>query len=164
MKHLKNFVVFESKITDEDKKLAQEADITIYTMEEVIFKGKEAATAGTATINEPKPDSTFMLCYTSGTTGDPKGVKLTQKAIMGVGYAVNTRMGKKPFTEKDSYISYLPFSHSFEQAVFCMSIIYGFQCGFFAGNVLKLTEDIQVLKPTFFPSVPRLFNKIYAKI
>lgn len=38
------------------------------------------------------------------------------------------------------------------------------RCGFFAGDVLKLTEDMQVLKPTFFPSVPRLYNRIYGKI
>ena len=37
-------------------------------------------------------------------------------------------------------------------------------CGFFGGNVLKLTEDIAILKPTFFASVPRLFNKFYDKI
>jgi len=36
--------------------------------------------------------------------------------------------------------------------------------GFFAGNVLKLTEDMGVLQPTFFPSVPRLFNRIYGNI
>jgi long-chain acyl-CoA synthetase len=38
------------------------------------------------------------------------------------------------------------------------------KCGFFGGNVLKLTEDIAILKPTFFPSVPRLYNRIYGKI
>jgi len=37
-------------------------------------------------------------------------------------------------------------------------------CGFFGGNVMKLTEDIGILKPTFFASVPRLFNKFYDKI
>lgn len=36
--------------------------------------------------------------------------------------------------------------------------------GFFGGNVLKLTEDCAILKPTFFPSVPRLYNKIYGRI
>jgi len=36
--------------------------------------------------------------------------------------------------------------------------------GFFGGNVLKLTEDCQILQPTFFPSVPRLYNKIYGKL
>lgn len=38
------------------------------------------------------------------------------------------------------------------------------RCGFFSGNVLKLTEDIGILQPTFFASVPRLFNKFYDKI
>lgn len=164
MQYLKNLVVFESEIKDEDKKLAEEAGITLYTLDQVMAKGEEAVTAGSASINEPSEDSCFMLCYTSGTTGDPKGVKLTQKAIMGVGFAVRNNFDSKPLSETDTYISYLPFSHSFEQAVFCISIMYGMKCGFFAGNVLKLTEDIQVLKPTFFPSVPRLFNKIYGKI
>jgi long-chain acyl-CoA synthetase len=38
------------------------------------------------------------------------------------------------------------------------------KCGFFGGNVLKLTEDMGILKPTLFPSVPRLFNRIYGTI
>ena len=38
------------------------------------------------------------------------------------------------------------------------------KCGYFGGNVLQLTEDIQILKPTFFPSVPRLWNRIYGKL
>lgn len=42
-----------------------------------------------------------------------------------------------------------------------MSIIHGFKVGVYSGNVLKLLEDIQILKPTFFASVPRLLNKIY---
>jgi long-chain acyl-CoA synthetase len=67
-------------------------------------------------------------------------------------------------TEEDCYISYLPAAHSFEQCIFAMSCITGLKAGFFAGNVLKLTEDIAVLKPTLFPSVPRLFNRIYGKI
>jgi len=40
----------------------------------------------------------------------------------------------------------------------------GMQCGFYGGDVLKLTNDMQVLKPSFFISVPRLYNKFYDKI
>jgi long-chain acyl-CoA synthetase len=40
----------------------------------------------------------------------------------------------------------------------------GMKIGFYAGDHLKLSEDMQVLKPTLFPSVPRLFNRIYDKI
>ena len=38
------------------------------------------------------------------------------------------------------------------------------RCGFFGGNVLKLTDDIALLKPTYFPSVPRLYNRIFGRI
>jgi long-chain acyl-CoA synthetase len=67
-------------------------------------------------------------------------------------------------TEDDCYVSYLPAAHSFEQCIFSMSCVTGMKCGFFAGDVLKLTEDMQILKPTLFPSVPRLYNRIYGKI
>ena len=68
--------------------------------------------------------------------------------IIGAAHAVNTRVGDKPITEEDCYVSYLPAAHSFEQAVFGMSCISGMKSGFFAGNVLKLTEDIGILKPS----------------
>lgn len=45
-----------------------------------------------------------------------------------------------------------------------LHLISGMKCGFYAGNTLKLTEDIGLLAPTLFPSVPRLYNKIYGKI
>jgi long-chain acyl-CoA synthetase len=65
----------------------------------------------------------------------------------------------------DTYISYLPAAHSFEQCLFATSMIYGVRCGFFGGDVLKMiSNDIPTLKPTFFPSVPRLYNRIYGKI
>ena len=64
----------------------------------------------------------------------------------------------------DCYLSYLPAAHAFEGTLFMISMITGMRAGYFGGNVLKLTEDAAVLQPTFFPSVPRLFNRIYGKI
>jgi long-chain acyl-CoA synthetase len=86
--------------------------------------------------------------------------------VIGSSFGVQTRLAstEAPLGPEDCYVSYLPAAHSFEQIVFGISIIYGMKCGFFAGNMLKLTEDIALLHPTFFPSVPRLYNKIYAKI
>lgn len=71
---------------------------------------------------------------------------------------------KMTVCEEDTYISYLPAAHSFEQGNIAMVCVAGMKCGFYAGNTLKLVEDIQLLKPTVFPSVPRLYNKIYGKI
>lgn len=79
--------------------------------------------------------------------------------------AAQIRNGDLPFTEVESYISYLPAAHSFEQCLFGTSIVYGMKCGFFGGNVLEMvSHDLPALKPTFFPSVPRLYNRIYGKI
>jgi len=57
-----------------------------------------------------------MFSYTSGTTGDPKGVKLTHKMIIGAAWAAMNHV-KIPFHCEDSYISYLPAAHSFEQCL-----------------------------------------------
>ena len=129
---------------------------------------KAGEDSSSKTLKEPKSTDTMMFSYTSGTTGDPKGVKLTHKMILATQYAVNTRLEIKApsrsMTKDDCYISYLPAAHSFEQAVFGMAVATGMKVGFFAGNVQKITEDLTVLKPTLFPSVPRLYNRIYGKI
>ena len=105
-----------------------------------------------------------MFSYTSGTTGVPKGVKLSHKMMLGCEYAVHTRLSAAPFTEDDCYISYLPAAHAFEQCLFVFSLVTGMKIGYYGGNPLKLTEDAGILKPTLFPSVPRLYNRIYGKI
>jgi long-chain acyl-CoA synthetase len=67
-------------------------------------------------------------------------------------------------TPQSTMISYLPYPHGFEQCMFAVSCMTGMKVGFYQGNPLKLIEDCALLKPTVFPSVPRLFNKIYGKI
>jgi len=64
-------------------------------------------------------------------------------------------------TEKDVYLSYLPLAHVMERVVSHVMIMHGAQIGYFGGNILKLKDDLESLKPTIFVSVPRLFNKFY---
>jgi len=111
MSKLVNIICYENEVSDEDKALCVEASINIHTMESVIFKGREAVKNGTASIKEPNCDDIYMFSYTSGTTGDPKGVKLSHKMVMTSAAAVNDR---SKFTSDDSYISYLPAAHVFE--------------------------------------------------
>lgn len=106
-----------------------------------------------------------MLSYTSGTTGDPKGVKLSHKMVMQCGESTNIKLQEHKLTSADIYISYLPAAHSFEQALQAISLISGMRCGFYGGNPLALvSEDLPALRPTFFPSVPRIYNRVYGKI
>ena len=67
-------------------------------------------------------------------------------------------------TNEDVYISYLPLAHMMERVCQAMVLQSGGRIGFFRGDIKLLIEDIQVLKPTLFISVPRLLNRIYDKV
>lgn len=151
MTTLKNLVVIgeRSDITDEVQKMADEAGLKLYTFQEVVDAGaKERQENGPMPIVEPKPEDVYMLSYTSGTTGDPKGVKITQTMILNASQAVNGRVQEDKggsTSPVDSYLSYLPLAHSFEQCLFGCTLIYGMKCGFYSGNLLSLTSDLEVL-------------------
>lgn len=79
--------------------------------------------------------------------------------------ATNVKLLNEGLTHEDIYISYLPAAHSFEQALQAIALVTGMRGGFYGGDPLKLVaEDLPALKPTFFPSVPRIYNRIYGKI
>lgn len=67
-------------------------------------------------------------------------------------------------TTDDTYISYLPLAHVFDRLGVYAAISVGAGVGFFGGEILKIMEDLALLKPTIFPSVPRLLNKVYDKV
>jgi len=102
-----------------------------------------------------------MFSYTSGTTGDPKGVKLNHLQILTV---VDATLKIVNTTAESRVISYLPYPHSFEQCMCGMALVSGCKIGFYSGNPANISEDCQKLKPTCFPSVPRLYQRIYGAI
>lgn len=106
----------------------------------------------------PKPEDIATICYTSGTTGTPKGVVLSHANLIAsvAGSTLATQ-----FYPSDIYISYLPLAHIYERANQIASAYFGVAVGFYQGDNLKLMEDMGVLRPTIFSSVPRLYNRIY---
>ena len=126
--------------------------------------------SGEAAPAEPTPptkDDIATICYTSGTTGLPKGVVLTHLNILSFAVASVELMkrGKlRSFGPQDSYLSYLPLAHVFERCVVTALVYNGAQIGFYQGDTLKLLDDVAELKPTIFASVPRLYNRIYDKV
>jgi len=64
----------------------------------------------------------------------------------------------------DTHISYLPLAHVFERACQAVMISGAARIGYYQGDILKLLDDVAILQPTIFVSVPRLFNRIYDKV
>uniref|UniRef100_A0A8C8RM89 Long-chain-fatty-acid--CoA ligase n=1 Tax=Pelusios castaneus TaxID=367368 RepID=A0A8C8RM89_9SAUR len=113
----------------------------------------------------PKPEDLSVVCFTSGTTGNPKGAMLTHENVV-ANAAAFLKSTETTFDCKTSDIlmSYLPLAHMFERVVETIIYSSGAKVGFFQGDIKLLTDDMKTLKPTVFPTVPRLLNRIYDKI
>ena len=107
METLKSVVVFED-LTDDQQKVADEADLKLYSFNQIIEIGQQHADLE---FEEPTPEMVYGLSYTSGTTGDPKGVKSTHQGLLSIGKTV---LDILDLDEEDIFISYLPYTHVFE--------------------------------------------------
>lgn len=111
--------------------------------------------------NPPKPSDLASILYTSGTTGEPKGVMILHRSMVA---ALAASFKTMPVYTTDVHLSYLPLAHIFERLVLVYGLFAGSRLGFYQGDVKKLVEDITVLRPTIFVGVPRVFHRIYDKI
>jgi long-chain acyl-CoA synthetase len=112
-------------------------------------------------IKKVHEDDLCTIIYTSGTTGEPKGVMLSHKNILS---NVTTTLKTYPFGTDDIFLSFLPMCHIFER----MGGYYtGFSSGgtiYFAESIESISHNIIEVKPTVLTTVPRLFERIYARI
>uniref|UniRef100_A0A671WMK2 Long-chain-fatty-acid--CoA ligase n=1 Tax=Sparus aurata TaxID=8175 RepID=A0A671WMK2_SPAAU len=154
----------------------------------------------------PVPDDLSIVCFTSGTTGNPKGVMLTHGNVVAdfSGFLKVTDVIIFP-NQDDCLISFLPLAHMFERLIEvngprllptgislllvqydikcrsltcnreCIHVIqvhlhksvvycHGGRIGFYQGDIRLLPDDMKALRPTIFPVVPRLLNRMYDKI
>ncbi|CAG11523.1 unnamed protein product [Tetraodon nigroviridis] len=159
-KSVKRIVImgpFQSELVER----AEECDIEIISFEDFEALGQD-------TVMEPvppAPEDLALVCFTSGTTGKPKGAMLTHGNII-----ANTAAFLK-LTEKDCmlcvhdiHISYLPLAHMLERVIHGVVLVHGGRVGFFQGDIRLLMDDLQTLKPTVFPMVPRLLNRMCDKV
>uniref|UniRef100_A0A0E0F9H6 Long-chain-fatty-acid--CoA ligase n=1 Tax=Oryza meridionalis TaxID=40149 RepID=A0A0E0F9H6_9ORYZ len=131
--------------------------VEIITYSRLLSQGKMSSQS----FRPPKPEDIATICYTSGTTGTPKGVVLSHGNLI-ANVAGSSLVIK--FYPSDVYISYLPLAHIYERVNQVSVVHYGVAIGFYQGDNLKLMDDLAALRPTVFPSVPRLYNRIYAAI
>ena len=142
------------------------ARIPVRTFSEVEAAG-QAALPILASLPQPGPKDLALLCYTSGTTGDPKGAMLSHGNILAAlsiqGFPGLPLLGADPEVQ-EIHLSYLPLAHIYETVVLNGVLFHAGAVGFYQGDTLKIVEDLQALRPTVFSSVPRLYNRIYDKI
>jgi len=135
-----------------------------WTMAEIQDRGKRLAKEQPGLFEklalEVKPDDIASIIYTSGTTGLPKGVML-----MHSNFVSNVRSVTQiiEFTEKDTVLSFLPLSHVLERMVTFAYLFKGCSIGY-AENIETVAENLLEIRPHIMVSVPRVFEKIYAKV
>ncbi|XP_058854306.1 long-chain-fatty-acid--CoA ligase 1-like isoform X2 [Acipenser ruthenus] len=113
----------------------------------------------------PKPDDLAVICFTSGTTGNPKGAMLTHANIVSNAAAfIKITKNLHVLTPEDVMISFLPLAHMFERVVEVLLLCHGARIGFFQGDIRLLMDDLKTLQPTIFPVVPRLLNRMFDRI
>ncbi len=105
------------------------------------------------------PEDPYTIVYTSGTTGPPKGVVLTHGNAMSVCHIVEELEFVEP--GEITYL-YLPLAHVFALTAQLASYDQGTTLIYFGGNPKKIVEEVIETKPTYLPSVPRIFEKIFA--
>lgn len=132
--------------------IAAGQDVSIYSIDQV----EELGASLKRPYNPPSPEDIITINYTSGTTGPPKGVVLTHaNAVAAVSCAMSIiRQGPG-----DTMASYLPLAHIYERLSEQLTLWSGGKIGYYHGNILELVDDLKLLKPTGFVSVPRLYSR-----
>jgi long-chain acyl-CoA synthetase len=107
------------------------------------------------------PNALATLVYTSGTTGPPKGVMLSHRAILWDAEAVQRRIPARP---TDLFLSFLPLAHAFERTVGYYLPMMAGSCVAYARSIEQLRHDLIAVRPTVLLSVPRVYDRVYLAI
>lgn len=156
------------------------SDTPVPTLEQVVFTTEEEGQSNSAqycgvkkwldrgnniSVDDlpqgPGEEDLAAIVYTSGTTGRPKGVMLTHRAVLSNVQDIAKEM---PLDDEDLFLSYLPLSHTFERtATYYNCVAHGATLVFSRGP-MQLAEDFKDIHPTVMCSVPRILEQFYAKI
>ena len=154
--HMKGYVLMDDSDDDTDK---------VFGFSSLIERGKAYKESSDfdfkAIVSTINPDDLLTLIYTSGTTGNPKGAMLSHNNLI-----ANIKSGKKSIhiDESDVFLSFLPLSHVFERMVGHFSGLTSGGRVYYAESIDTVADNMGEIKPTIMASVPRLYEKMYAKI
>ena len=155
---IKNLIVLDMEddipTCDELKNLG----FNIFTFDEVEKTGEDQGKD--VEFHTPGPETISTINYTSGTTGNPKGAKVSHNSII-LNTDVIEMLGLYLKEESDIYLSFLPLAHIMETLIMAVLVSRGIKIGFYNGDAKKLLDDAKILKPTCMCGVPRIFQRVY---
>ncbi|XP_013623400.1 PREDICTED: long chain acyl-CoA synthetase 1 isoform X2 [Brassica oleracea var. oleracea] len=160
-KRLKAIVSFVN-VSEEDSLKASEIGVKTFSWLDFLRMGREKPEE----TNPPKPSNICTIMYTSGTSGNPKGVVLTHEAVATyiVGMDLYMDQFEDKMTHEDVYLSFLPLAHILDRMNEEYFFRKGASVGYYHGDLNVLRDDIQELKPTYLAGVPRVFERIHEGI
>jgi len=141
-------------------KAAEEAGLSVVSFAKVESIGAQVIGSEGHSHKPPTGKDLATFCYTSGTTGNPKGAMLSHENIISV---IASEAGLA-LTTKDRYLSFLPLPHIMERICMGKVLASGGSIGFYRGDPLLLMEDVKALRPTVFVAAPRVLNRIHDKV
>ena len=159
-----NGKIYKDALEASNKLKELRPDLTIISMEEVLELGLQ--NKDEIDFCPPKPESVSCIMYTSGSTGEPKGVVLSHRNILsGIGGITNV-INKDMVDETDRIIAYLPLAHIFELAFELVSFYWGGVLGY-AGvktlsdvSVRNCEGDMKTFKPTIMVGVAAVWEQV----
>jgi long-chain acyl-CoA synthetase len=155
----KKFDQIREKLPDLEHIIGIEREAGEMSLEELRERGSAgdpdelAARQSKISLEDP-----YTIVYTSGTTGPPKGVVLTQENAMSVCRVAEELEFVSP---QETIYLYLPLAHVFALITQLASFDQGTTLVYFGGDTKKILEEIVSARPTYVPSVPRIFEKLY---
>lgn len=105
------------------------------------------------------PDDPFVLVYTSGTTGPPKGCLLTHANYRSVVTQIEEH---GVIDQPETVFLFLPLAHTFALTIQFVALDMGGTIAYWGRDQKTIVKEVQEVRPTYFPSVPRVFEKVYA--
>ena len=144
--------------------IAAGTDERVITLDSLRRAGRQAMASDSGLVTDRiasiRPDDLATLMYTSGTTGRPKGVRLTHANWVYEGLAL---AAGEVLTPDDLQYLWLPLSHSFGKLLLTAQVRVGFATAV-DGDVTALVENLQVIRPTVMAGAPRIFEKVHSKV
>ncbi|TBU12483.1 long-chain-fatty-acid-CoA ligase [Hamiltosporidium tvaerminnensis] len=162
--HLTDIICYD-ELDSQICKNYKSKNIRIHFLEDIL--NEDFVDTNLKDYGRPGGEDLATICYTSGTSGCPKGVLQTHRNFIST-VSSFTMSGATDsifsLNDSDVYISYLPLAHVMERIIFSVLMHVGSKIAFYNGNPKRLQTDMKIIKPTFFAGVPRVFDVFKEKI